>query len=147
MDTTELRAAYESVAAEVDTGGFGPPPPGEWDAGRIVAHLALNDDLLASVTEAVLAGLAVGFDNRASLRPEPATVDVLRRSGARLCDLVDRLTEEQAATVLPVLIQDGDEIAVDRPMPWGVLLGLQASFHLPAHGDQLRALRPVTPSG
>jgi hypothetical protein len=142
MDTTELRKAYESVAAEAEAGGFGPPPPGEWDAGRIVAHLALNDDLLASVTEAVLAGRAVRFDNRASLHPEPATVDVLRRSGARLCDLVDRLTGEQAATVVPVLIQDGEEIAVDQPMPWGVLLGIQASFHLPAHGKQLAALRP-----
>ena len=43
---------------------------------------------------------------------------------------------------MPVFIQDGESIAVDRPMPWTVLLGIQASFHLPAHGEQLRAFRP-----
>jgi hypothetical protein len=142
MDTTDLRKAYEGVAVEVAAGGFGPPPPGEWDAGRIVGHLALNDDLLAAVTADILAGRPARFDNRASLQPSPAGVEVLRRSGARLCDLAGQLTPEQAATVVPVLIQDGEDIAVDRPMPWGVLLGIQASFHLPAHGEQLRALRP-----
>jgi hypothetical protein len=142
MDTSALRKAYEAFAVEADAGGFGPPPPGEWSAGQVVAHLARNDDLLAEVTAAILAGRTASFDNRPSLDPAPAPVEVLRASGARLCDLADRLTEEQAATVVPVLIQDGEEIAVDQPMPWGVLLGIQASFHLPAHGDQIRALRP-----
>jgi hypothetical protein len=141
MDTTDLRKAYESVAVEAEAGGFGAPPPGEWDAGRIVGHLALGDDLLAAVTADILAGRPARFDNRASLQPAAVDVDVLRRSGARLCDLIDRLTDEQAATVVPVFIQDGDEIRVDRPMPWGMLLGIQASFHLPAHGEQLKALR------
>jgi hypothetical protein len=142
MDTTDLRKAYESVAVEVAAGGFGAPPPGEWDAGRIVGHLALNDDLLAAVTADILAGRPVRFDNRASLQPSPVDVSELRRSGARLCALAEQLTSEQAATLVPVFIQDGESVAVDRPMPWGVLLGIQASFHLPAHGDQLRALRP-----
>ena len=142
MDTTDLPKAYEGVAVEVAAGGFGPPPPGEWDAGRIVGHLALNDDLLAAVTADILAGRPVRFDNRASLQPAPADLSELRRSGARLCELAERLTPEQAATVVPVFIQDGESIAVDRPMPWGVLLEIQASFHLPAHADQLRALRP-----
>lgn len=142
MDTTDLRKAYEAVVADKEVGGFGPPPPGEWDAGQIVGHLALNDDLLASTTEAILDGRPVRYDNRASLQPAPVDVDVLRRSGARLCDLLDRLTDDQAATVVPIFIQDGDEIRVDQPMVWGVLLGIQASFHLPAHGEQLRALRP-----
>jgi hypothetical protein len=141
MDTTDLRKAYESVAVEAEAGGFGPPPAGEWDAGRIVGHLALNDDLLAAVTADVLAGRPARFDNRASLQPSAVDVDVLRRSSDRLCDLIDRLTSEQAATIVPVFIQDGETIAVDRPMPWGVLLGIQASFHLPAHGEQLKALR------
>lgn len=66
----------------------------------------------------------------------------MSRSGSRLCALVEQLTHAQAATVVPIFIQDGESIAVDRPMPWGVLLEIQASFHLPAHADQLRALRP-----
>ena len=143
MDTTDLRTAYESVVVEVEEGGFGPPPAGEWDAGRIVGPLALHDDLLAGVTSALLKGSDARFDNRVSLQPSPVDVNVLRRSGIRLCDLIDELTDDQASTLVPVFIQDGEKIRVDQPMPWGVLLGIQASFHLPAHGDQLRALRPA----
>ena len=148
MDTTELRAAYESFAAEAESGGFGPPPPGEWTAGQIVAHVSRNDELLAAATAAILDGRPAGLDNRPAL--DLGALDSLadpiaavRASGARPCDLLDRLSDEQAATVVPVFIQDGDRVAVDRPMPWGVLMGVQAGFHLPAHGDQLRALRAV----
>ena len=80
MDPTDLRKAYESVAVEVAAGGFGAPPPGEWDDGRIVGHLALNDDLLAAVTADILAGRPATFDNRASLQPAPVDVSVLRGS-------------------------------------------------------------------
>lgn len=76
MDTTDLRKAYEGVAVEVAAGGFGPPPPGEWDAGQIVGHLARNDDLLAAVTADILAGRPARFDNRASLQPSPTDVSV-----------------------------------------------------------------------
>lgn len=58
MDTNDLRKAYESVVVEVAAGGFGPPPAGEWDAGRIVGHLVLTDELLAAVTADVLRGPA-----------------------------------------------------------------------------------------
>jgi hypothetical protein len=147
MDTTGLRTAYEEFAAEAAAGGFGPPPPGEWTAGQVVAHVSRNDELLAAAAAAILDGRPAGLDNRPAL--DLGALDSLadplaavRDSGARLCDLLDRLTDQQAATVVPVFIQDGDEIAVDRPMPWGVLMGVQASVHLPAHGEQLRALRP-----
>jgi hypothetical protein len=147
MDTTGLRTAYESFAVEAEAGGFGPPPAGEWTAGQVVAHVARNDHLLAAATASILDGRPAALDNRPAL--DLGALDSLadpiaavRASGARLCDLLDRLTDEQAATVIPVFIQDGDRIAVDRPMPWGVLMGVQASHHLPAHADQLRALRP-----
>lgn len=141
MDSTELRAAYAAFLAEAAAGGFGPPPPGEWTDAEIVAHIARNDELLAATTEQVLAGEPASFDNRPALR-ELDRSDVAA-TGARLCDLVDRLTDAQAATVVPVFIQDGDRIAVDQPMPWGALLRAQSGFHLPAHAEQLRALRPA----
>lgn len=140
MDTTELRTAYDAFLAEAAVGGFGPPPPGEWDAGQVVAHVARNDELLAAGTESILDGRPAPYDNRPAL--ESLVDGDVRATGDRLCGLLDRLTEEQAATVLPVFIQDGTEIAVDQPMPWGRLMGVQASFHLPAHAEQLRALRP-----
>jgi DinB superfamily len=146
MNTTELREAYEAFAVEASAGGFGPPPPGEWDAAQVVAHVTRNDELLAAATESIMDGRPAPFDNRAALEglaTGEVRVDDVRASGERLCALLDRLTEEQAATVVPVFIQDGTEIAVDQPMPWGVLLGFQSSYHLPEHGEQLKALRPA----
>jgi hypothetical protein len=141
VDTTELRAAYAAFLAEAAAGGFGPPPPGEWTDGEIVAHIARNDELLTATTEQILAGEPATFDNRPAL--ESLTGGDVRTTGERLCDLVDQLSPEQAETVVPVFIQDGERIAVDRPMPWGALLQAQSGFHLPAHGEQLRSLRPL----
>jgi hypothetical protein len=154
VHTEQLRAAYEDLTAEAAAGGFGPPPAGEWNAAQILAHLALNDTLLAGTIEQVLAGDAAAFDNteaadwaKVTAYAEEhggltGTAEALRGTGRRVCELAGRITAEQAARTVPVFIRDGDEIAVDQPFPLGQLLGLQASFHLPAHADQLRALRP-----
>ncbi|MBO4144007.1 hypothetical protein J5U46_28100, partial [Micromonospora tulbaghiae] len=56
MDVAELRQAYDELLAEIDAGGFGPPPEGQLSAEQIVAHLAANDELMSEATEAVLAG-------------------------------------------------------------------------------------------
>jgi hypothetical protein len=154
MQTEELAAAYGAFVAEATAGGFGPPPPGEWDARQLVAHLAVNDGLLAETAERVLAGEPARFDNSTAVDWTKVTafadehgnlaggLDALRASAARLCGLASRLDERQAAIDVHVFIQDGAEIAVDQPMPLGRLLGIQASFHLPAHHEQLAALRP-----
>ena len=44
--------AYEAFFAEAERGGFGEPPPGEWDAGQVLAHVALNDLALTAVAHA-----------------------------------------------------------------------------------------------
>jgi hypothetical protein len=156
MQTEELAAAYAAVLDEATAGGFGPPPAGEWTAAQVVAHLAVNDGLLGGAIEGVLAGGSARFDNSEAADWAKVTafadehgglggtIDALRASGARLCELAGLLTEEQAAVAVPVFIRDGAEIAVDSPMPLGRLLAVQASYHLPAHADQLRALRPTT---
>jgi hypothetical protein len=154
VQTEDLAAAYEAFLAEAVAGGFGPPPAGEWNAEQLVAHLTVNDGQLAEAVERVLAGASGGFDNSTAVDWTKVTafadehgglegtIGALRASGARLCELAGRLTAEQAAAAVPVFIVDGAEVAVDEPMPLGQLLGIQASFHLPAHADQLRALRP-----
>jgi hypothetical protein len=160
VQTEDLAAAYAAFLAEAAAGGFGPPPAGEWNAEQLVAHIAVNDGLLAEMIERVQAGESAGFDNSAAADWTKVTafadehggldgtIEALRASVARLCDLAGLLTAEQAAVAVPVFILDGAEVAVDQPMPLGRLLGVQAGFHLPAHADQLRALRPapaVTP--
>jgi hypothetical protein len=158
MQTEQLAAAYDAFLAEAAAGRFGPPPAGEWSARQLVAHIAVNDGLLVEAVEGILAGDSARFDNSTAADWAKVTafadehggldgtVVAARLSAARLCDAAGRLTDEQAATELPVFILDGAEVAVDQPMPLGRLLGVQASFHLPAHGDQLRALRPASGS-
>jgi hypothetical protein len=153
VQTEQLEAAYQAFITEARAGGFGPPPPGEWTARQLVAHIAVNDELLASAAEQVVAGEPARFDNTnavdwakvSAFADEHGSlaggIDAVRASGERVCAIVGRITDEQAATSLDVHILDGSEVAMDQPMPLGQLLGLQASFHLPAHADQLRALR------
>jgi hypothetical protein len=42
MDVGKLHQAHEDFLSVVADGGFGPPPAGEWDAERVLAHVAAN---------------------------------------------------------------------------------------------------------
>lgn len=153
METAELRRAYDVLLAEVDAGSFGPPPPGEWTAEQVVAHVAANDELLIETTEAVIAGSPWSYYNHNALHnPEldaliaergglTGLAGAIRSSSQRLCDLTSRLGVH-GETLVHTLIRDGFEIRIDEPLPWGRVIDLHGRLHLPAHTKQLRALRP-----
>src|SRR6516165_3091200 len=67
MDVCALHQAHEDFLEVAKAGGFGPPPPGEWDAERLLAHVAAADAAIASVALAVAAGQRPAYDNRPSL--------------------------------------------------------------------------------
>ena len=154
-DTGPLRAAYETFFTEALAGGFGPPPAGGWSAAQVVAHVALNDDGLARVTRALLVDREPSFDN--ALPNDAAALDALvtahdgdlaalvatgRRRADEVCLLLDRLDAAALAREVPCHLADGREVMVDGPVGWGPLaVCVQAARHLPAHTDQLRALR------
>jgi hypothetical protein len=152
MDTSRLREAYEALFAEAAAGGFGPPPPGEWTAEQVVAHVAANDRLLAQATEAVLAGDPKAYYNHEAI--DVARLDALvaehgdltrlvelaRGTSATLFSLAERLGDREG-TPVHTYIRDGDRVMVDQPVPWGQVLELNASGHLPVHIQQLRSLR------
>ena len=165
MDTSELEAAYRSVLdlASGETGpgaaGAGTDPgtagggDGEaWGPDDVLAHLVLNDRLLARAVRSVMDGTAQPYDNLdaidvAELRA--LTTDLgdtarliggLEASSRELMDLAGRLDEAQAATPVPVRILDGDRLVVDNPLPVRSLLNIQARRHLPMHEAQLREL-------
>jgi hypothetical protein len=48
MDTTKLDEGHRELAALARAGGFGPPPPGEWTAEQVLAHVACADTAIAS---------------------------------------------------------------------------------------------------
>jgi hypothetical protein len=151
-DTTGLRAAYAAFHDEATAGGFADPGDG-WSASQVVAHVARNDALLAEVTRGLLDGVTPTLDNHdASQGPEldriaeeaggwDGLLEEARVSAARLCDLLDRLTATQAATLVPTRIVDGGVVVVDDPVPWGAMMSVQEHRHLAMHTDQLRALR------
>jgi hypothetical protein len=153
VDTSGLRAAYRALVAEASAGGFVVPSDGGWWAERVVAHVAVNDGLLTEVTERLLAGERPAYDNAAAtdahaldrlahaLGSWDALIGAVGASGARLCDALERLTDEQAAVLVPSRIVDGGEVILDQPVPWSALMGVQEQRHLVLHTEQLRGLR------
>lgn len=152
VDAAALRRAYETVLAEVDGGGFGPPPDGELSAEQIVAHLAANDELMSEATEAVLVGSPFAYYDLETIhRPQlDALVSecggldglavLLRATSQKLCVLAERLGPA-AETPVDTVLREGFDLDVDESLPWGRALDLHTRVHLPLHLAQLRALR------
>jgi len=160
MDTTELETAYRSVldlAVRAVGAGPGPGFPGAgdgevWRPDDVLAHLVLNDRLLARAVRSVLDGDAQPYDNldaielaelRALSRDLGDTAGLiggLEASSRELVKLAGRLDKAQSATPVPVRILDGDQLRVDGPLPVASLLNIQARRHLPMHEGQLREL-------
>ncbi|MEU9504851.1 hypothetical protein AB0D32_01030 [Micromonospora sp. NPDC048170] len=153
MDSGTLREAYEEVLAEVDAGGFGAPPAGQFSAEQIVAHLAANDELMTEATEAVIAGSPYAYYDLENIhRPQvdalvaecgglDGLATLLRATSQKLCALTDRLGPA-AQTPVETHLREGFDLVVDEPLPWGRTLDLHARVHLPKHLAQLRLLRP-----
>ena len=163
MDTSELEAAYRSVldlagrGAAASGAGRAPASPGAgdgeaWGPDDVLAHLILNDRLLARAVRSVLDGTAQPYDNLdaidvAGLRAigqdlgaTAALIAELEASSRELVELAGRLDEAQAASPVPVRILDGDQLRVDSPLPVAGLLNIQARRHLPIHEAQLSEL-------
>ena len=165
MDTSELEAAYRSVldlaARGARAGSPGSPGAGSgsgagdgeaWEPDDVLAHLVLNDRLLARAVRSVLDGNAQPYDNLDAIEParlreltgglgdSAGLIGELESSSRELMDLAGRLDEAQAATEVPVRIVDGDRLFVDNPLPVGRLLDIQARRHLPMHEAQLSEL-------
>ena len=157
MDTSELEAAYRAVldlAVRVPDRPEAPDPADgqAWGPGDVLAHLIVNDRLLTRAVRSVLEGAAAPYDNAdavelAELRAlgeglgGPAgLVGGLQASSRELLELAGRLDRAQGDTRLPVMIVDGGEVFLDRPVPVAQLLGIQARAHLPMHERQLGEL-------
>jgi uncharacterized protein YciI len=153
MSVDSLEAAYAPFVASLLAGGFSLPADGEWTAEQIAAHITLNNDLIAEAAEKVAAGQEVSYDNEAGVDDAELTAYAsavgglaglasdIERSAARLAAARDALGD-RADTLIPVLIRDGGEIAVDQQMPIGAFCEGNASFHLDMHLRQLKALGP-----
>jgi hypothetical protein len=155
MDTTSLRSAYAALLELARTGEFRPPAQG-WDARHVVAHVAANDEMLATTTQSVFSGTTepyynhdaidtarldqlIGISSGGAGREIGELADWLEQTSNRLCDLLDTLPEDDGALV-HAHVQDGDVTVLDQRVPWHRFMTVQASRHLPMHTAQLRAL-------
>jgi hypothetical protein len=153
VDDGALRQAYAGLVQEALAGGFGEPPEGEWSAAQVLAHVIVNDRLLAIVTAELLDDGEPSFSNEMSQRttlldavvatcPDLAALaQELARQGRELCQLVGRLTPELAARRVTVHFEDHGEVVLEASMPWEQIMSIHAERHLPAHLEQLTALR------
>ena len=153
MDVRALRQAHEDFLEVAKAGGFGPPPPGEWDAERLLAHVAAADAAIASVALAVAAGQRPAYDNRPSLDEWnlrrivaeagglDGLIELVRERGRLLCEVAAALSESAGTVRINVLIISNDELVVDEPWPLADLIAGAGTIHLPRHGRQLAGLR------
>lgn len=161
MDTTQLRDAYEAlldasvtVLGAHDTSPT--PPPGEWDATQILAHIASVDAGVLATACTVASGAEATYDNRVSL--DAATLDRvsaitgdgdglrdrIRRQGAALCAVSELLSDVELATPVSTLFESAGVVQFDQPVPLEALITGIAGDHLPRHTAQLLALLPHT---
>jgi len=160
----DLAAAYEVFFTEALAGGFAEPVDEKaFTAAQVVAHVAVNDDAMSAVCRAVIdgAGAADGvapparFENEAANDRTvlqslvdahgdlPALVATGRRRAEQLRLLLSRLDGDERGVSVHARLHSDGEVMVDDDLPWGRLaITVQTARHLPAHTDQLRALRP-----
>ncbi|MEM8923046.1 MAG: SRPBCC domain-containing protein [Actinomycetota bacterium] len=153
-DTTDVAAGYDALFAEFERGGFGAPDDGEWNAEEVLAHVALNDLAMVGVAQALVHGNEARFENQVCQEPDALVrwitdcgdakelVERGRRVARQAMAAVRRLSAEQRATLVHCRMTHDGQVVLDDTRPWGVLaIDVQAGMHLPAHVEQLRALR------
>jgi hypothetical protein len=158
MDSTPLRLAYAGfleVADTVAAAGTGPaPPPGEWNADQLLAHLVAVDAGILAAACSVAAGGHATFDNRLSLDPwnlarisarsggQAQLRQRIRVQGEALCALAEQLGEDELDQPIPTLLLSGGTLLLDQPVSLRDLISGLAEDHLPRHAQQLLALLP-----
>ena len=155
VNLSALDGAYAAFFEEAERGGFGPPPDGEWDAGQVVAHVALNDLAMTAVAHAIVQRRReLAFANEVC--QDRAVLDAFVRDAGDLSQLVararsisavaraatSRLDRSRLATAVHCRMLHDGTVVLDEPVHWGrIAVHTQATRHLPAHTGQLRDLR------
>ncbi|MFJ3791579.1 hypothetical protein [Kitasatospora sp. NPDC090091] len=160
IDTTALREAYRALldaAAEVADAGDRvlAPPEGEWNADRILAHVALVTAATVGAAASIAAGANTTYDNRPA--QDTWTIDrVIERAGgsAGLRERIRCQAESLCAfggaalsgpeldTPVPTLLLSHGAVLVDAPVPLRDLVNGLAVAEIPGHTEQLLALLP-----
>jgi hypothetical protein len=152
MDTTALRAAYDSLLEVAAARNLGDAADGGWNADHLLAHLISVDAGIASTALAVVSGSRPAYDNRTSLDSSnlariiaehsgrTGLIGHVRSQGTVLCDIAGQLTDGAAAVLVPTILVSNDVVVLDQPVPLASLVG-GLGQHLSEHAQQLLDLR------
>jgi hypothetical protein len=153
MESAEIEGAYRAFADTLRAGGFTQPDTG-WDASLIAAHIASNNDLIASVAEDIAAGRSPSYDNAEVIDDErlreiasvagslEGMARLVTTSAGRLARAWEMLGPELGKIEVPAKIADGGQVVRDGPIPIRAFIEGNATFHLELHLDQLQRLLP-----
>ncbi|MGW3540436.1 hypothetical protein ACWDNI_07785 [Nocardia niigatensis] len=158
FDVAALRGVYndllKAAVAVADSGPPLPPPPGEWNAERILAHVCLVTAATLASASAVAAGAHTTYDNR--LAQDTWTIDRLvdlaggcsglrerlRRQAEMLCGFGGpALSDAELDTPVPTRLLSAGALLLDQAVPLrNLFIGL-IDVEIPGHTRQLLALR------
>jgi hypothetical protein len=151
MESQFLELAYEPFVTVIRRGHFTTPSEG-WTAEQVAAHVAMNNDLIASVAESIVAGGEPNYDNSAAVDVAILASYVQRfedldelasdieRSARRLAMAAAALDDTTSAHAVAVRIFDAGIVVRDGPIPIGEFIKGNASFHLRIHLEQLNSM-------
>ncbi len=160
MDPAALLAAYHdflTMARTVDESGHETtPPPGQWNADQILAHVTLVNAATVVAVSTVASGAIVTDDNRLAL--DAWTIERVRAlaggsvglrtrirlQGDALCAIISTLSSTELDTELPTLLLSNDTVLVHAQVPLRDLITGLTSTELPAHTEQLQSLTAGT---
>jgi hypothetical protein len=153
MDTTALRDAYRALL-DAATLPASAPPPGEWTAEQILAHVTVVNAITLAAVAGVASGANPTYDNRTA--HDPSTLqriisvtggaaglrERIRLQGDALCTLAGTgLSDTELDTLVPALLISHNAVLVNQPMPLRDLIAGLAAAELPGHTLQLGSLQ------
>ncbi|GAA0584081.1 hypothetical protein GCM10010172_81300 [Paractinoplanes ferrugineus] len=153
MDTAPLHDAFRAL--QETPAGVAAPPPGEWDADHVWAHVSLITGAAVEAAAALMAGSHPHYDSRLShdswtldhvvaVAGDPAGLrERVRRQGEALCALAAALSDTERDTPVPTLLVADGKVMYDKPLTLREILTGLATVELPGHASQLTALVPA----
>ncbi|GAA2565127.1 MULTISPECIES: hypothetical protein [Streptomyces] len=151
METKDLVAAYADLLAAAESITDNSPIA---DADRaqvdwLLAHIALSDRALIDAARQILVGHSAWIDNtQAMSKSEIARVlsvtnhaervDMVRRNSRELVAVLECIPDTAAKTTVRArLVDRNGTVVFDNDLPWGEVIQLRATEHIPGHAASL----------
>jgi hypothetical protein len=160
METSEIRATYDGLAAAAAVGAFTADVPGEWPTAKIVAHAIATNHTLNRVGIELLSGGSPSYEGGTISVDErwleaiiegagdfDGLLAYLRHSVGELLALAGRFDESTGNRTFHGTIYDGKgNILLDSEMSFSDIITRYLVGHMRDHTQQIESLRPLDPS-